>query len=152
MTLWLFSHSRIRFKNGLPCCLSPWWLLSSFYHRVSFSLLPSLLPLLSSAQLPLSCSINLTLLMNPFMCRLNRSALLLLLGFYFEFWRQFLTCYFLTPCNSFINLVAELTLEIQNKNESHHFVIIIKFYLLCCTTSAKNSTCHLFNTQYIFVE
>lgn len=46
-----------------------------FYHRLCFSLLPSLLPLLSSAQLPLSCSINLPLLMSLFMYHLNWSAL-----------------------------------------------------------------------------
>lgn len=46
------------------------WLLSSFYHRLCFSLLP----LLSSAQFPLSRSINLPLLMSLFMCHLNRSA------------------------------------------------------------------------------
>lgn len=63
----------------------------------------------------------------------------------------FFPCYFPSPCNSFINLVSELTLQTQDKIECHHFAVI-KFHLLCCLTRAKNSTWCLINIQYIFVE
>lgn len=42
MTLWLFSHSRIRFKNGLPCFLQPFvapfqFLSQTLFFSASFS-------------------------------------------------------------------------------------------------------------------
>lgn len=134
MTLWLFSHSRIRFKNGLPCFLQPFvapfqFLSQTLFFSASFSASSSQL----QAQLPLSCSINLPLLMSLFMCHLNWPALShYLLGSVSDIYGEnfFFTYYFLTPFYSFLNLVTELTLQTQGKIECPHFATI-KFCLLC---------------------
>lgn len=126
------------------------WLLSSFYHRLCFSLLP----LLSSAQLPLSCSINLPLLMSLFMCHLNwpaRSHYLLgsvsnLSG------KQF----FPLPV-TYSPLVIRFLIWSPNYLVRHRAKMnAITFpssnfvsFVQPCITSAKNSTWFLINSTYL---
>lgn len=151
MTLWLFSHSRIRFKNGLPCFLQPsvapfQFLSQTLFFSASFSASSSQLGTASSVMFYKPATVDESFyvpseLAGSVSLPLGLSQISVANNFFF-------TCYFLSPFYPFLNLVTELTLQTQGKI---HFATIKRlFYFVLPHTCQEQYLAP--DNQHVFVE